>query len=187
MKIKYMRSLELIFNSLFHCVILFTVISLLFWLYIRKVEAKTLDNEIQRSIRNIFRDNVESNPDLRQKAKLFATQNSVILNALSESYSGPDICSINTNKVIKIMNVGFIVIMWIVVISVLSIMLMTCITNEHLYLIGYIFRQNIIIFICIGIIEFIFFLYVASKYSPIYPSEITQIVVNSVQNTPEQH
>lgn len=180
---KHIKPIEVIFNSLFHCAILFTVISLLFWVYIRKLEEKTLLREIQHNIHNIFTEGLQKDPQMKEKAKVFAIENAVLLNMVSNSYNGLDQCTQDSNEIVQIMNIGFIVMLWITIISTIVIMIMvSCVTREYVIFIGYIFRQNLVIFFFIGLIEFIFFTQVASKYAPIYPSEITSVVVNAAQN-----
>jgi len=171
--------IEFSLNVIVHVFVLFIVLTILFWAVIRGMMENALKHEISKYADESFQ-NIKENlqPNQRDIAKNFATQNSTQLQLLSKLFSIPDPVTTTTNK--WVMNVNIII--GISILIILLVVFFTYWINVGVYPpILWILWENFWTFLCIGMIEGLFFYYVAIKFIPVKPSVMTDAVIDTLK------
>ena len=157
----------MIINISLHVMILFGILSCLFYFLISKVETSTINNQITDSIDNIV-STLSQNPNITPY--LQGDVQTSIAGKLKQSFVYPDQNVVLNNKwlfnTVIIANAS----MAIIVISLILILLYNC--NECIP-IKHIILENIGTFTLVGVIEILFFLNVAIKYVPVHPDVVS--------------
>ena len=149
-------------NYFVHSFILFTFLTLLFIFYISKVAENAFSSEIKHLITTAF-----STLNINLDHLPFDIPKNINLNFLSETYSKPDQTSSNFNKLLMKSLVVVNLLLWIGLIIIMSILKFY---NYKTLEITTIIFENLLIFLFIGIIEYLFFTKIAVKYIPVKPS-----------------
>lgn len=175
-------NIELIVNILIHVFILLCILSLIFWLIISKLEKKSINDEINNSIDNYF-NNLKLNLTDQEKtdAETFLNKNNYILETLYKMYSKPDKLNENNNNWLEKNNFLYSFIIFSILISIL--MTIKYVSNINNFPILGIIKENIVLFLGIGIIEVLFFINIGSKYIPTKPSAIVQNIITNFKNS----
>lgn len=170
---------SLTINIIIHSLILFIFLSVFFFNYISKKEQESLNSQIDvlcskvpdilNNIKNRDKDNFINWKLVRQKAQ--------------EEIQNDDL---NINEYIQDNNTNLKYISISIIVSLFLLVLCIYFYNNHILDkridMSYIIKENIVIFIFIGLIEFLFFKNVASKYIPIFPVEISNTILNRIKN-----
>ena len=177
-------NLELIINILLHVFILFCILSLIYWLIISKLEKKSINDEINNNINNYF-NNLKSNLTIEEKndASTFLNNNNKLLNILNNMYSKEDLLNENNNNWLKETDFLYAFIIFFVMITILITIKYVC--NINNFPIFGIIKENIVLFIGIGIIEVLFFINIGSKYIPSKPSAIIKNTITNFKKSLE--
>lgn len=170
---------SIIINIIIHVLILFIFLSLFFFDYISNKEQDALNNQVDLlcskvpDILNLIKERDKNNfinwQVIKQKS----------IEELQKDDLNIDEYIENNNKSIKYIALAIILSLFILVL---------CIYFYNNYLldikidISYIIKENIVIFIFIGLIEFLFFKNIASKYSPVFPLEISNTILEKIKN-----
>jgi hypothetical protein len=156
------------FYSLYlHIFLLFCFLTIFFWTVISKTESKTINNEIISGISEGLKNVHISN-------KIF-TDNEV--KYLEKYYQGQDSTVARNNRNLLQFNIAFIIILLIGFISCIFVRYVFCGKSINwLEVIG----ENLIILLLVGGIEYYFFMNIASKYVPIMPSYLPNVVKNKI-------
>ena len=163
-------------NILTHVTFLFTVLTCLFVFFTRKI----VEDPVNDQVIDLINDNVEekknkfsnilrkmnlselSNFDMTKLKNIFAKENSERNN--------------NNNLITKIL--------FLIITAFIIMLILVVATNKlmcgHLSM-KEILIENVIIFIFIGIVEMTFFLKIALKYIPAYPSTFSKIVLKTLK------
>ena len=150
-----------------HIFLLFCFLTIFFWLVISKTEAKTLNNEIVSGVK-------EGLKNIHISDQIF-TDNGV--NYLKKYYEGQDSTVVRNNKNLLQFNIVFIIMLLIGFIACIFVRYVFCGKNINWFeVIG----ENIIILLIVGGIEYYFFMNIASKYVPIMPSYLPNVVKNKI-------
>lgn len=171
---------ELLLNILTHVYILLVFLSLIFFLYISQVSEKSINNEVQSRIEKevpIFLSEID------KYDKFVGIVNWNGINKLGEDLEknsqGNNPEDVNKNKLIE------------------SIVFGVCVGGGVLLLCFYLYYifvkkddisskkilfENFVVFIFVGLIEYIFFTKIVSKYIPVGPDIIISSVINSIQD-----
>jgi hypothetical protein len=173
-----MNTADIIINVIIHSFILFVFLSLFFFLYISKIEKDELSNQTEEICKRV--------PMILDTLKKEDKNNiidwkSVRQKAIEElNYDDIDITDYigNNNQGLKYTT--------IIIGSSMFFLAFTIYIYYAYFLkqdidISYIIKENIAIFISIGIIEFLFFTKVSSKYVPILPSQISTTLLNRIK------
>lgn len=168
-------------NILMQMFLLFFILGVFYMLYISKVETKAISKELEKNISPMIEKNVDellTNPIIKSQVKLNKKFINAKLNNLKLLYSKPSDFVKNNNKwmfdFIKISIIFFLIIL------VLYLSLIKQLDNN--ISIFEIVTENTIIFIFIGMIEFMFFKYVAIKYVAVLPSKLETLLVSNLKN-----
>jgi len=146
-------------------------LTIFFWLVISKTEKKSLSNEINSGIKNNLKNITISN-------KLFTTKE---INYFEKYYKNQDLNVSRNNKNLLQFNIAFIVILLIGFIgSVFIIVNFGCKNNTVNW--WEVIGENIIILLFVGGIEYYFFMTIASKYVPVMPSYLPNVIKNRIKN-----
>lgn len=153
-------------NTGLHCVIIFVFWTAFYTFYVYNLSNNAFENEISGVIDSSLGGAIDMLTPI-QKANAGLVLSKIPLNNLIRSTSEPDKSKTLNNKWIKIM--AFVlsiisILMWIGSIFILSKSCNKCIPLTHIIF------ENVVVFICVGVIEYIFFTHVASHFVPAPPS-----------------
>lgn len=158
---------ELIISILVHVLILFTFLSLFFFFFVSKIEERTFQNEMG----DMIDDNMKKilTPDIKN----YLSQYTPVLQKVQSLYSEPDRYVQENNRWIKISAI-FVVVFLLSIIT--TILIFQC---SHISM-GGIISENIVTFLCIGIVEYWFFTNIAIKWIPTSPSLMIDKMFSSI-------
>lgn len=156
-------------NIAIHIVVLFAILSLLYYFLISKVATDTLNNEIGNNIDGLVAQ-LKQSPEMQSYIDS-ASENSDSINQLKNSYSVPDnFVSSNNSWLFTTLLIGNLF-----MISIVTAMIITLkYSCDQCIPIGHLLAENAGTFILVGIIEALFFFKVAIKYIPIKPDEVSK-------------
>lgn len=162
-------------NVILHVIILFTFLSAFFFLFVSNIEKSTFENEIG----NLIEDNMKNLIDTKPEIKQYLAEIKPYLLPITKLYDHPDRYTLERNILIKFSSI-FVVIMLVgIFITILATVKFACgknISSTDLVI------ENIIIFIFVGIIEYMFFTRIAIKYVPATPSLLVDTIINTLKN-----
>lgn len=154
-----------------HSVILFTFLSILFMTYISKLTKNKFDHEITSNIDKLVKNTIKSDDE-----KKYIRQ--IPFDPLIKLYDKEsDYVTIQNNWLLTTLTV-YIIIMWIVLISAIIFAKNTL--GDELDLTSLI-KHNVIVFIIIGIFEYLFFVNIAFNYNPIKPSTLITTLFSEIK------
>lgn len=170
-------------NITLHIFILFTFLTIFFFTFLSKVETENINNvtkDLIKSQTSIILSDINDNipkvtPDI--------TQYKIDLNKLAdnlENSSKKDIPELknNNNKLLYI-SIGIILFIFFIFIGLIiyyKVYKKQDIGFKHILL------ENIIIFSFAGLIEYLFFMYVAVKYIPVTPDVLTGSILDNIED-----
>lgn len=164
-------------NFVFHALILFTFLSLFYFMYIVKLTKDIFKSEINHIIEKALASEIE---ELKKDKNIVDLLSALPLEDIKKEY-------INENKTVSASNGGISnvvttvnIMFWIFLIIIIVLLKNKCDNGCDINM-SHIILENTIIFILIGSVEFIFFKYIASKYIPVPPSFMTTYFLQNVQ------
>ena len=167
-----------------HVLILFTFLTAFFFAYISQLEKKSvtqaLDGLIKKQMSTIL-DNIDKNipiPD-SQWAEINDMADKLERNAQGEL---PRIK--NNNNMLMYSAGGGIAIAFLILVGIYTYFTMILQIDIHL---RHILSENIITFIFIGLVEFLFFYYIASKYIPATPDVAAVTAIDRIKHNINQY
>lgn len=168
--------LNLSIDILVHIFILFLILSLLFWAIISKISSDAITHEVNNNIDNAFSDYKKNMTEQELlNFKKHVKENYYLLSIMKKIYSRPDEVMIKNNNWLKVFNFTVIILL----ISILTVLLITLYVSSNTCIpIINILKENLILFIFIGIVEYLFFIKIGMKYVPVLPSKIIDSIVN---------
>ena len=176
--------IELNMNILIHMFILFIILSFLFWVVIAKLETSAISNEVSNNIETTFQVlqnqlGKKLNQEKKNKINSLLEKSTQNIKILADIYKKPDKVMQNNNKKLLQQNIIIGILLFIVIITVLTTLRFACgITGFPIFSI---IKENLVLFLGIGLIELLFFLQVASKYIPTKPSQIVTNFINGLK------
>ena len=164
-------------NISVHILFLFTILSVLFIKIISKLESQTINTELK----TIISDSIDYNYnklDLNQKILIKDGLKDVDLNKLIKLYNNENLTKELNNKGIydSIYTAIILLIVILLIILLVSKRLCNNIPIKHILI------ENIIIFIGVGIVEYLFFKYIILNYIPVKPSFMMDYMVKKIQS-----
>jgi hypothetical protein len=156
-----------VLDALFHIFTLCLVLGMFFFLVVSKLERDNLMDEIKSGLKKGFdRMTLAPNPGLAGN-----------LTNLSAVYNEPNETDDTYNSGLKIqcgLILGFLFF------SLISVWLTMKWSAKKCPNLGKIVVQNLLLFGSIGVVEYLFFTHFASKFIPVMPSYMAQVVEESV-------
>ena len=152
-----------------HIMILFCILSCLFYFLISKVEKSTINSELTSNIDNIVQ-SISQNPEI--SSYLHGQAQSAIAEKLKEAYIQPnEVVATNNKWLFK----SVIIANGAVFTVILVVILLLVLNCKECIQIGHIIAENVGTFLLVGVIEILFFLNVAIQYVPVH----TDVVSNT--------
>ncbi len=172
-------NVNLIINVIVHSLILFIFLSTFFFLFISKKEKESLDYQVDNLCKNRIPEVLKIIDD-NDKNRII-NWNLISQKAQEEI----KIDDLNIDNYIQTNNNTLVYISIIIGFSLLLLCILfyvyyKYILNEEVHL-SYLIKENIVVFIFIGAIEFLFFKNIASKYIPIFPVEISATLLDRIK------
>jgi hypothetical protein len=164
-------------NILVHVIILFTFLSLFFFMYISKVESDAFKNELGGLVKDRINDIIDKNPDA--VVYLQSPEFKPYLTRFMRRYSTESRATLERDTMIKFLAVFTIFILLGVLFTMVLTVTLEC--NKKVNL-GSILAQNAVIFIFVGIAEYLFFTRVAIKYVPVAPSLMVDTIIDALKS-----
>ena len=162
-------------DIMIHTLILFTFLSIFFFMYVSKIEKNAFESEIGDLIEKTITNMLDKN---KTNAKIVLSDGKGILTNLQNLYTMPSNYSRERNTLVKFSAIFIIVLLICCILSIIITLKVDCGQNVHM---GHIIIENILVFICIGIIEFWFFSNVAIKYIPTSPSLMIDTMITALK------
>lgn len=157
-----------VLDAFFHIFTLCLILGLFFFFVVSDLERKNLNDEMENAISKGI-DSMENYPN----NPVFAAD----LILLSKLYD-------KENEADKVYNEGLIyqciIILSLLFFGLLCVWLTMKLSAHKCPNIGKIVLQNILLFGAIGIIEYLFFIHIASKFIPVLPSYMTQVMKDNI-------
>jgi hypothetical protein len=152
-----------------HIFLLFCFLTIFFWTVISKTEAKSLNREITNGIDQGLK-NVHISDELFDKSEQ---------EYMRQYYKGKDSTVTRNNTHLLQFNIAFIVMLLIGFLASIFVRYILCGKSINWFeVIG----ENIIILLLVGGIEYYFFMNIASKYVPVMPSYLPNVVKKKIDS-----
>lgn len=162
---------NLFFSVILHVLLLFIFLTIFFWTVIRNAESRSLYNELNNVIDKSFKNvNMVS---LLEKNNIPKSKITDIRNYFNNYFSVENIAYKNNHSQVLTLNIVIIVMIAFTLFSTIFVRYLICgKTINFLEIIG----ENIFVLILVGAIEYFFFIKIASKFIPVKPSYLTEVV-----------
>lgn len=163
-------------NLFLHFLILFSFLSVFFIFFISKVSTDAFNNEVEHLIHELLSQRVK---ELKNSREFDEAIKLLPLKQLYESFQKKSkAVEIHNNDLIKLVIVVNIL-LWVLFVSMTVLLKYECGSNLK---IEEIIIENLIIFACVGIVEYYFFTRIALKFVPVEPSFISKQFMNSLKD-----
>ena len=164
---------NMIFNIGVHVTILFTILSIFFILVISKVSHDAINHEfvnllndkLEPKINEVFR----KNPEITSYASQLSSTKLFTDKDITVKYNN------KWNYYTIYMTAAFLIILTALYPLILKYMCNKCIPVKDIIII------NVVVFVFIGIVEYLFFTHIAMKFIPVKPSVITVSLLNNLK------
>ena len=163
-------------NILVHVIILFTFLSAFFFFYVSQIESDAFKSEVGVFIEKGINDMLDKDPQMLDKIEALKPT----ITKLMKLYDKPMRSTVEHNINIKLMATFSLLILFGILLTIVLTVTFECHKNVS---IGHILIENVIIFICIGIVEYMFFTKVAVKYIPVSPSIMVNTMFSTAKST----
>ena len=171
--IKTSHNTSFAINSLLHITILFCFLSILFVFIISKLTRETITNELNKEIEDIIGNQIKNiSPEF--KTALNKIPYSKLKNVYSEE---SEYVRINNKWLLSVI-ISINIILFTILIFFIVVLKYSCDQSIPIFKI---LIENIILFSFIGMVEYKFFINIASKYIPSLPSHMSISFKNSLQ------
>ena len=159
---------EFVLDAFFHIFTLSLILGLFFFFVVAKLERENLQNEMEDGIKKGL-DSITDYPNGSHADKVLSEQ----LTTMTKLYE-------KENEADKVYNQGLIY--QCITILVLLLFGLVCVfltmrwSAHKCPNLGRIVLQNLLLFGAIGVIEFLFFQHIASKFVPVMPSYMAEVI-----------
>jgi hypothetical protein len=165
-------------NVFVRVIILFTFLTAFFILFVSKLTKEMFEKEMGHLIeKNV--DTLVHGLDNETKQKLMLFTRVVSLDKLIKKYEEPSEYVLEHNKWVQLSAIGLSIIGVCVLGLVIYVVYNSC---GQCVPLRHIFMENVIIFVCVGVIEYLFFTKVALKFVPA-PSLLVTSLINKFKET----
>jgi hypothetical protein len=159
--------INLFFSVSLHVLLLFIFLTIFYWLVISKTETNSLYSEIDSAINNTTK-------NVRISKNIFTDK---VKNYFDAYFAGEDETYRRNNKQLLIFNIVIISLIFVTLLATLGVRYLIC--NKTINFME-IILENIFILIFVGIIEYYFFMNIASKFVPVLPSYLPNVVKDEI-------
>lgn len=161
-------------NVLIHVIILFSFLSMFFFAFVSKVEEKAFKNELGDMIEENLNKVIMNN----QEVKPYLHDISPSLKKINVLYQDDDRFTLERNILVKFSAIFTVLVLLSIFITIVATLAFGCdrkVSLKHLII------ENIIIFILIGMVEYMFFTRIAIKFVPTTPSLMVNTLINTLK------
>ena len=156
-----MDAINLLISTMLHIFLLFVFLSILFWVVITQAETKAYSKELDKEIDKI---KIQGNAQIKHPSWY-----KLMLN-------NSNITQTKNNNLLFTLNITIIVLLFVILVSAIIFTYLSGGTVDF----GEIILENFIILIFVGIIEFLFFKHIASRYIPVKPSYMSTFIAHKI-------
>ncbi len=169
------ETIEYLLNLILHVIILFTILTVFFFVYISVLEKNAYQTEIESILRTELINQLNALPDPELVRSYF--QNTDFDKYLSQFEIPNTYVTINNNwlMAICIIILAFLILLFF---TIYFFVHQTCHLKLDMYLIVY---ENICLFSITGVIEILFFIYIAYNYVPVSPTVMLDSFISDIQ------
>lgn len=163
-------------NILTHCTFLLAIICSVFFLFTEKIMSNAINNQIEElAVDSINKFYSESTPE-NQKTIQLSLQHAQLETILNIYQNQSEDRLINNAWIEKIIYIIVVLLILLVIVAIL-------ISKAHCGNISVveILSENIVIFMFVGVVEFLFFTKIIIKYIPAYPSSLSKTFVEQLK------
>ena len=161
-------------NILIHVIMLFSFLSLFFFLYVSKIEEKAFKQEFGNIIETSLNEFIENNKILKPEIKDLSPW----LSQVENMYSDYDRATKERDILVKFSSVFVLLILLSIFITIVLTLFFGC---DKRFSLNHIIIENTIVFILIGIVEYTFFTKVAIKFIPTPPSLLVNTLIDTIK------
>ena len=191
------HTITLTINVVLHVLILFAFLTVLYFFIIAPLEKKSFNDEISKEVKTNLTSQLDKmRKDLKKTNEVLDTEINNIVNFYTETNEdGSPIYVIDElieqaseesseitehNRWITLLATSIIIILTFGIIIYVNTLSGTCCKKTN---IGSIVKENIITFIFVGLVEYVFFTQVAFKYVPAPPSVLVTSLIDKFKET----
>jgi hypothetical protein len=161
-------------NAIVHVFILLTIISAFFFVYVSQLATSKFHNELADVMNNNLGPTLKNADKDQYLKKILKGMN---LSQAAQYFNTENEATTIENKWLMQATIGIIIMLILSMIVVLFITKLFCKKIPF----GAILRENIILFMLIGGVEIVFFLFIAKNFVPTKPSLVMETVVSSLK------
>lgn len=166
-------------NILIHVTILFIFLTVFFIFYISKISKDAIEKEVVDNIENGIK-TIENTTVGSKLAGIKELIPANVANKLINKYDTPSQEVIINNQMVNSHAIIISVILVIFIVTIWGILRVSC--GQCLPM-GRLLKENAVLFLFVGIVEFLFFKFVALKYIPVEPSYIINVAIDKLKKT----
>ena len=173
-------------NGIFHVLILFTFLTILFFTIVLSLEKSAFENEMTNEINSSVK-NMASKIQPSDKDQISNVVNKSVnedgqssLDVAIDKYSTPSDFIVEHNKWVKITAIAIILGVFVFLLTILVVLSYSC---DKCIGLSSIVKENIITFIFVGMVEYLFFTHIAFKYVPAPPSTMVTTIIDTFKKT----
>jgi hypothetical protein len=167
-------------NIIVHVIILFSFLSLFFFMYISKVESSAFKDEMGGLVEDKINNLLDENPIIIDQLQPIKSN----IASIASLYESPSQTTVERNISLKFLSAFTVLSLMGILLTIILTVSLECKESVNL---PQILIENIVIFACIGMVEYMFFTRVAIKYVPVVPSTMVDTILHtlktSVQNS----
>jgi len=160
---------DIAIHTIFHVLILIIVLTAFFFIIVDSLEKKALSNQVINGINNGIKNiKIDKNKNVYDK-----------LLKLELLYKGPNAVNTAYNNMLFIVCISTIVSIFMVFVTLIITLKISsgkCVNVFDIII------ENMLLFICIGIVEYLFFIRIGVKYVPVKPSYMSELINNTLNN-----
>ena len=166
-------------NVVVHVLILFTFLTMFFIFFVSKLTKEMFEAEISHLIGHNIEDLVDKlDEETKTNLKLFTK--AVPLDKLVKKFEEPSEYVLEHNRWVKLSAIAIAIVGVVVLGLVLYILYNTC---GQCVPLKHILMENVIVFACVGVVEYLFFTRIALKFVPAPPSLLVSSLINKFKSS----
>lgn len=154
-------------HAVFHVMVLVIVLTAFFFIVVENIEREALTDELVGGIKNGLK-NVHMSKDEVVYTKL---------KKLANLYKKPSATNKAYNNSLYFISISVIITLAMILITL--ILTLKYSSNKCVHLLDIILK-NILLFICVGVVEYLFFINIGMNFVPVEPSYINMLITKTI-------
>jgi hypothetical protein len=167
-------------DMIFHVLVLFTALTLLYTFVIAPMESSSLQREVNENLQSVVTAAFARATPAQQRNVTVALQEAApLLQRMQTAYAKPSELRTQHNQGVFGSAWAIVALLAIVFVVVIGVLAQSKVTMAKS--VSSVVFENLILFAVVGAVEFMFFHFIASQYVPVMPSQLGQNVVSAMQ------